>query len=812
MKKIFLLSLLCTLQIIAFPQKYTVSGKITDNQTKEPLAFVNIVINNGNKGDVSDIDGKFTLTSAVPIRTLRFTYVGYEPLTYQIGNKILGLQIGLRQIQLNLQEVVILPGINPAHRIILNALKNRDANDPEKLKSFSYTSYEKFIFEPDVDSATLNDTSSQDTTMKHLRSFMSKQHLFMMENVVERMYMSPDKNREKVVATRISGLSDPLFVFLISQVQSTSFYKEIIKIFDKNYINPISNGCTSKYFYQLEDTLFSEKHNDTTFVISYRPYKGKNFDGLKGLLYISSNKWAVQNVIASPALTEGSIDIKIQQKYEQVDGEHWFPVQLNTDLTFLSLQVSAGKKNFHMMGKGKSYIRDIVLNPDLVKRKFDNIEVDVDPNAAQKPETFWNNYRVDSLSNKEKETYRVIDSIGKAEHFDRMARTLETVLNGKIPYKFLDFDLNKIARYNQYEGLYLGLGASTNDKFSRKLSLGGYWGYGFKDKAAKYGGNVSWLIRRKSDFRLSAAYSFDLHEAAACNAFSGSSALSSESFRNYLLNKFDVEEKKQASIGFLTLKYLRTNLSLSQRLVKPAYDYEFVTENVNGVNLLQDNFHFTELGVGLRYAYKEKFLQNVRSRISLGTSYPIVYLQYTKGLKDFLDGEFVYQRIEMKIEKSFFTKYLGTTSFTAMGGYVNGKVPYSVLYNGHGSYRPFTLFISNSFATMRLNEFAADHYAALFVTHNFGKLLLGSHKYLVNPQIAIATNIGFGDLSNANLHQGVNTKTFSNGFYESGLLLNDLLDLKIYSLGLGAFYRYGPYSNPKTEDNFGWKISFSFPL
>ncbi|MCK9617295.1 MAG: DUF5686 and carboxypeptidase regulatory-like domain-containing protein [Lentimicrobiaceae bacterium] len=812
MKKKISLCLLLIIPWIAFSQQCKVSGKVIDDQTHDPLAFVNIVINKGNKGDVSDIDGKFNLTSSVPIQSLHFSYVGYKPVSYEIGKQTTGLRIELHRIQLELSEVVIIPGANPAHRIILNALNNKEINDPEKLKSFSYTSYEKFIFEPDIDSVILNDTSTQDTTMKNIRDFLNKQHLFMMENVVERMFISPDKNREKVTATRISGLSDPLFVFLISQVQSTSFYKEIIKILDKNYVNPISNGCTSKYFYQLEDTLYSENHSDTTFVISFRPFRGKNFDGLKGLLYINSNKWAIQNVIASPATTEGSITIKIQQKYELVDGKHWFPVQLNTDLTFLSVQISAGKKNFHMMGKGKSYIRDIVLNPDLVKRKFDNIEVEVAPNAAEKPDTFWNNYRVDSLTSKEKETYRVIDSIGKAEHFDRIVRTLETLLKGRIPYKFLDFDLNKIARYNPYEGLYLGLGAVTNARFSRRITLGGYWGYGFADQTAKYGGEASWLLHRKTDLKLTASYINDLSEAASCNTFSGEKLLADESFRNYLIKKFDRTENKQLSLDFLWLKYLRTNVSITQRYLFPTYPYAF-SRHKPGYSILNlTDFHFTEVSLRLRYAYHEKFLQNIHGKISLGTQYPIVWLQFTRGFDNFLHGEYPYGKVDIKIEKSFFTKYIGTTSFTLMAGLVQGDVPYSILYNGHGSYHPFTLYAPCSFATMRMNEFAADRYAALYVTHNFGKLLLGTQKYLINPEFELATGIGFGELKDESFHRDVQVNSFEKGYYESGLLINKILDLNLYSLGFGFFYRYGHYSFEKTEDNAAWKLTLQFPL
>ncbi len=799
--------------ISSFAQNYTVNGKVVDSESKKPLAFVNIVINSGNRGDVSDIDGKFRLQSEEPIKILKFSYVGYQPMSMEISHTK-DLQVYLKRIPIELQTVEILPGENPAHRIIRNALNNKDANDPEKLKSFSYTSYEKMIFEPDIDSSQLADSAKVDTSYTAMKNFMDKQHMLMMENVVQHKFLYPDKSKQKVIATRISGLSDPLFVFLVSQIQSNSFYKDVIKILDKNYVNPISTGCLSKYFFDIKDTLFSRNNRDTTFVIFYRPFIGKNFDGLKGLLYINSNGWAIQNVIAEPSRNNILADIKIQQKYERIDSLHWFPVQLNTDIIIKGMRANVSKDtskpSYPMILKGKSYLRDIQLNTDIVKRYFDNVEIDVDPNAAKKPEEYWNTYRVDSLTAQDRETYRMIDSLGKAEHFDRYVKGFETVLKGKIPYRWLDFDLSKLMHYNPHEGFYLGLGAETNDKLSRTFNVGGYWGYGFGDQTAKYGGNARIMLFRPWDLEAGAAYHFDVSEAAATDMFASHKLFSEDNFRNYLLKKFDNEEQKEAWLSFRTLRYMTLKLSLSQSTKTPQYSYYFGISPMNSIVTPLQHFHFTELNVGLRYAFREKFLKNTRNKIPLGTDYPIVYFHFTHGIKNFLNGDFDYNRYDLKIEKSFFTKYLGKSSLALTAGYIDGKIPYGQLFNGHGSYRSFTIFAPNSFATMRMNEFTANRYSSVFLTHNFGKLLL-RHKNF-QPELSVITNIGFGWLKNAGDHSGIILKPYNKGYYESGFVINKLINFQIYSIGIGAFYRYGPYSFDKFMDNLGLKLAIAFPL
>jgi hypothetical protein len=131
----------CSLQLSA-QQTHTVSGKVIDAETRDPLAFVNIIISGTRSGVSTDIDGKFVLRSDQPIHAIYMTYVGYFPLQYSIPyGEVDNLIIKLQRKTIDLNEVIILPTVNPAHRLIDSVLANRYQNDPEKLKSFAYTSY-----------------------------------------------------------------------------------------------------------------------------------------------------------------------------------------------------------------------------------------------------------------------------------------------------------------------------------------------------------------------------------------------------------------------------------------------------------------------------------------------------------------------------------------------------------------------------------------------------------------------------------------------------------------------------------------------
>jgi hypothetical protein len=801
---------------------FEVSGRVIDSESRVTLPFVNIVVNDGIKGGTTDIDGKFLLRSGEEIKVLSLSYVGYESQKYVLAGKGQNLVIKMKKVEYELPEFVVFPSENPAHRIIRNAVTYRDYNDPEKLPAFSYNSYDKMIFTLELDSIPQFDSLTADTTNQEIREFLDKHHLFIMESVSERKFLYPDKNHEEVIATKVSGFKDPIFVFLISQMQSTTFYKEQIRVAEKTYINPISKGSTDKYFFMLQDTLYSGE-SDSIFIISFRPKKNTNFEGLEGVISINSHNWAIQNVIAEPAGKKGMISLRIEQMYEFIQGKQWFPVQLNTVAILNDVVISdssmsivsgseedtSGLKKIHLpFGFGKSYIKNIDLNPDLKKREFGSVVVDVNPDAAYRDTEYWTDYRIDSLTQKEINTYDFVDSISKEANLDKMAKTFESLMTGKIPWRYIDLDINRFLKYNSYEGFALGAGIHTNDRVSKVFRVGGFFRYGFKDKAFKYGGDLNLTIYYPWELAVNLEYQQDVSETSGISYFDDQPGFfKPEYFRDFLVQRMDKNEFYKASLGFRGMKFFKFDFGLIKSTKEVTDDYRYAVSNED-VNVLFDRFDFTEARFGFRYAYGEKFVQNLRKKISLGTDYPVVWFQYSHGFRGFLDSDFDFNRYDMKVEKSFYTKYFGETSFKLTAGYVDADIPYTNLYNGNGAYRVFTIFAENSFATMRMNEFLSNKYAALYFTHNFESLLYKGKKF--KPELAIATNLAFGTLDYKDSHQYVDYETLDKGYFESGVQFNRLLNLQFYTLGLAFYYRYGPYALPNGWDNLAAKFTLKF--
>lgn len=800
MKQLLLSFLLMAFGQYGLAQSF-VNGKVLDSKNQEPLAFVNILLDDGNSGISTDIDGKFRLDSK-NFQSLTFSYIGYKKLT--ISKDVLaqeGYKVLLERNDYKLNEVVILPGVNPAHRIIDLAIENRKINNPELASDFSYESYNKLVFTVKLDSAITNNPDSfaaLDSSELEGYNFTKKQDLMMMESVSERNHIPPTHSKEVIKASRISGFQNPIFSLIGTQLQSFSLYTPYIQLFGVSYLSPISKGSTSKYLFILKDTIY--QGSDTVFRIQFQPKKGKYFDGLKGFLSINTDGYAVQNFVAETFDKQEDVGIKIQQKYKKVENRQWFPVQLNTFLNFESVDI--GK--FKMLGIGKSYLKNIQLQSNLSKKEIGNTVLKMEEGAGKKGDDFLNKYRVDSLSDRETRTYHVMDSIGKEANLDRIFTVYQTIFKGSFPLGPTDILLNRIIDYNGYEGFRLGLGAETNDKILKHFRVGGYGAYGFKDKAWKYGGHLRWIPKSNRQFEIKTTYINDVVESGGTNFFSDKlNPFSSETLKKLFIKQMDKVEKYQFEMSFQAMRDFQYTFFANRQFRTITSDYVFQDTKLGFESSSNQQFTATEAGVNVRWAFREKFVEMFGVKTPIKFDYPVVFAKYTHGFADLFDGNYDYNRYDLKITKKFRLRNLGITDLQVVSGYIDQALPITTLYRGDGSFdNRLRIAPDFSFQTIGPNEFYNDSYVSAFFKHSFKKLLF--HYKWFEPELAIVSSVGFGSMRNQALHDNINFSTMDKGLFESGLQIDNLYE----NIGVGAYYRYGAYSFADFEDNIAIKVTF----
>ena len=806
--KAFLLLFLSLISANALFAQHTLNGKVIDERNRQPLAFVNVVVNEGLQGVITDIDGRYAITADQSITRVKFSSIGYEPKEITLQANQTKCNVALTPKTFELGEVVVDAGENPAHRIIDSLMAHRKANNPNSLDSYSYNIYDKMVITVDSSSfgqAVANDTAMEMANLHYFDSIMKKSDLMVMETASEVLFKSPDRKLQHVLGTKISGMKEPTFMYMLNSMQSVSFYDETVSITGTDYVNPISRGSKTRYFFTLE-SVHPIGQSDSLYVISFHPMRGSSFNGLRGTMTVNSDGWALQSVKATPEGQDALFTADIQQLYQKVEGQ-WFPKQLNVNLIFPSMVVSMDGSTFPMAAIGKSYLSDIQINPDISKKQFSDIEIKVDPDAAFRDETFWDAHRIDSLTERVKATYILVDSLTQGtDIFDRaLGLTDKLLFESALPIGCINLDLDQLVRISASRGWYFGLGASTNDRLSRWFALNGYFGYWTKIKSMDYGGGMKFKLNRQRQMELDLQYSNGSEPIGEFGGMlekeSGSSLASSNYKYAFYENiyarreRFDINYSTRFARHFKAFVNLNTN--------HKYYGTQFYLSPAD--TMAEARYTVAELK--LRFAYKEKFLSNPQGIRSLGTTAPIVWVSYQHAFPNLLGGQYEYDRFKFEVSKNFYTRYIGVSKVLLQAGYATETCPVMETFDILGTYDRFGIYSPGSFSTMRWDEFFCDRFVALYLCHNFNGMLWKTNYQLFKPELSVITNIGWGDMRRAEGCPDKNFKTMERGYFESGIIIDGLLASPFSKIGAGVFYRYGPYSLPNVWDNFAWKWS-----
>lgn len=807
MKKLVLL-LTILFPVLLNAQKH----QVLDGTTNQGIPFVRVEPNPGN-AFTTDIDGYFEVPADAT--ALRLEYAGFQDTVYPVEN--LPAQLLIFPTGRNLDEFVLKPGVNPAERIVSNAIENRKNNHPMGKESWKYDSYSKFVFTMNQDAlANISDTV-KDSSLIGLKAFFGQQHIFMMESTSTKYFEPPFREKEVITAYKVSGFTDPAFSTFANEMQSFNFYENQFNLLGKSYVNPIALGGIRRYLFILEDTTYHGK--DTTYTIRFQPRKDKNFDGMKGYMYINTNGWALEKVIAEPAEQNSSIHPKIIQEYRLVDGKKWFPYKLSTEATIPALRLNTKLKDSYVVGKGSTYIDHIELGADNSKQRFNGIETETTEDAGEKDSTQWTAARKYGLTKQEQRTYVMVDSLSKAEHFDRKLEIFRALANGKIPLGYLQLDLKRLIDYRDYEGYRFGAGLETSSKLWKRAMVGGYFGYGTRDKTWKYGeyGNV--LLVKRFFITLEGKYQQDLIERGGVQFEAQDPRFTLDAISQH----FYVNQMERQRIGELALSgyifprlkvriagnYQRIQLTKGYEFMSPTY---FQAGSYTGLATLTGErpFEVAEFTAEAVWSIREKLKYFGSRRVSLGSKWPRVTAKYAQGVSGIGNALLNYQRLNVTVDQTIEFRAAGKFSWLASFGQTFGDAPMYLNQVARGTGGYWNMSVMNSFETMHANVFYQTKQAALFTRYFFKPLKLKVR--WTAPQFFLHHALGIGELDNRNLHVLNGVQDMSKGYYEAGIGVNSLLKSNITGIGIGAFYNYGPYADVHADQNLVVKLTVSIAL
>lgn len=792
-------------------QAQLLQGFVRDAQSHESLPFLTIVnADNRQEGFTTDLQGRFELQKEQNIQRLRLSYVGYKTRTYTISEKDWArgkVVIDMQPSAAQLQEVEVLAGENPALRIIREAAKHRRSNNPQSQKAYSYLAYNKLLVDLVI-------ADSSETGLRLANYGGEPSHLYLMESLTEHQYKKPNLESKTVKALRVAGFKQPEFAMAFANLHPFSFYEDYFTILSRNYRNPISRGSASVYHFRLaEDTLFQER--DTIYIIHFRPKDKQRHQGAKGMLYISTNNYALKYV-AAQSVDENLIRFDIKQAYQYIQ-EQWFPSNLDYSFRSTSIETEDDEGNTgQVLFEGRSTIDSVQLNPGIRRRDFPLEHLVLDNKAFSQTEADWERLRLDTLSRLEANTYVLVDSLFEDIPFspDVFANSMLDLGSGLLTFKSLSFRLVELMRANPYEGFRPGIGLQTSRMVSRTFSIGGYGAYGFRDKQWKYGLDLYWDFLPERDWQLE-AYHYDDVEAPGQLRYERS-AFRERLYPNWnflqtnLLVQADRVQKQGLFVHTRWLRHFQVVLGAERGWHAPQYDYRRVGIEGDSTGV----FRCLETQAWVRYAPGERRSRLAGRRVVLERGKaPIFWAGYAKGWNNVLDGAWDYHRLQVGAEWDFRIRFLGRFRLLGQAGYAWGDLPYMKAFSPTATrVRRFSVFVPFAFQGMAPNEFTANRFVQLFYQHEVGLLFRLSEK--VQPRLSLLHSLGWGEWTAEQqaAHAGIAVQDMRHVYNESGILLDDLYktvwgDIAYFGLGLGVVYRYGAYHLPMEGDNWSVKLS-----
>src|SRR4030042_3334502 len=105
-RKIVILLLFCFLQVVAFAQEKTVTGRVT-SADGEGLPGATVAIKGTTSGTVADFDGNYTITVPNDNAILVFSYVGCTSKEQSVSG-VSTISVTLEEDLMHLEEVVVM--------------------------------------------------------------------------------------------------------------------------------------------------------------------------------------------------------------------------------------------------------------------------------------------------------------------------------------------------------------------------------------------------------------------------------------------------------------------------------------------------------------------------------------------------------------------------------------------------------------------------------------------------------------------------------------------------------------------------------
>ena len=689
MKKNFTLLFL----FFAIISQAQIKGVVKDVNGK-PLPFVNIFEENTYNATTSNELGKFELNIKTPGKhVVIFQYLGYKTAkqVVDVNENLQPLDIVLLEEEISLNEVVVNINDNPANEIIRNAIKNKKENS-KKTGKYTADFYSRGIFRVKNLPKTILGQKLDffDEVIDSTRSGI----LYLSETVSKVTFQKPDKLKEVILASKVSG-NDSGFSFNSASSANFDFYENYLE-FDANVVSPIADNAFNYYKYKFEGSFFTENRQQVN-KIKIIPRR-ETEPVMSGYIYIVDDTYAVYAVDVSltgkqmqnPALN--TLNLKQSFSYNNKT-KIWTK---NTQ----TLDFDAGMFGVNMSG-GFTYVFSNFEFPEQFEKKTFTAEViRFEENANKKEDSFWQTIRPVPLTDEEVKDYAKKDALQEKKKSKVYLDSVDAkrnkfgvmdVLNGysySNSYKKWTINYNGPAlntSFNTVQGWNTSVGLSffkRNEDKNTYYQFGTNVGYGFSDEAFRPTAYFSAKLSNKSKSYLT------VFGGNSVNQFNPEEPISklvnTVSTLFFKDNYMKLYEKNFATASFSREVFNGLNMTAAVEYAerKPLFnttDYTLIknddlyTSNNPLLPLDEtvaaiDRHNLVKLNIAGRIKFGQEYITRPDGKYNLGNDkYPTLLFGYEKGFASNNDN-YNYDKVTARITQNLTLGNKGETGINIRAG------------------------------------------------------------------------------------------------------------------------------------------------
>ena len=652
MKNIFALALI----LFTLITNAQIKGTVIDEKGN-PLPFVNIFEENTYNGTTTNDKGKFILTVKNENPTIIFQYLGYKTIKKSITKNQFSeiLTITLVEENIELKEVVINPKDNPANEIIRNAIKNKKGNS-EKTARYTADFYSRGIIRlKDLPKTIMGQKLDMfDEVLDSTRSGI----IYLSETVSKITFQKPDKMKEVIVASKVSG-NDNGFSFNNAASVNFDCYENYLP-FQINVVSPIADNAFNYYKYKFEGSFFTENRQQIN-KIKVIPRRDTE-PVMEGYIYIVDDSFAIYatdlsikgNQMQSPAID----NLKLKQSFSyNALNKIWVK---NTQ----TIEFVAGLFTIKVNG-GFTYVySNFEFSNQFDKKTFTNEILSFQDNANKKEDVFWNTIRPVPLTEEETTDYLKKDVLQTKKKSKTYLDSIDAKHNKFKPmdilsgysYKnsFKKWSLNydgpmTSLSFNTVQGYRLNAGLSYTKRDEEKRTytrINSRFDYGFSEEKLRATANYTHKFNNTNNSLLS------INGGSSANQFNGNNPISNVVntvstlfFKNNFMKLYEKNfvsafYGREVVNGF----YMNLNAEYSER--KPLYnttDYSIIksddlyTSNnplapADETSAAITKHNLVKTNLSMRFNFGQKYLTRPDGKFNIpNDDYPTLTIAYEKA-------------------------------------------------------------------------------------------------------------------------------------------------------------------------------------